>query len=345
MNYVAIIDRRGEKQVQKFSIDESQSITVGRGWNCDIVVDDKYIDPVHATIWLSSSGALRISDNGSVNGTRVNRKNIKGERELSSRARISAGDTTLQFVSADEPVLPAVKSSASQKWLQKLTSVPGFIFSMLCAGLVLLFSIYVLGREEASAEAIAEGMVSLVLLIAGWSMVAGLIGKVFRGEARFMSHWVLLCLAFCIAMVASTITEVVQFNSNSDLLNLALDSIVVTLLVAAFGYITFSLVTNLSVVKKSALTALVALFTVGYQLEPLLVEEEELWSDWVTESQPSQPPEWVFAKPTTLDAHLSASGELFESLERRLDSDWERLNLAAVPQGQAENNIRVSEIE
>ena len=48
MNLVAIVTRRGKKQIQKLVVAEDQTRTIGRSWNCDIVVDDKYVDAVYS---------------------------------------------------------------------------------------------------------------------------------------------------------------------------------------------------------------------------------------------------------------------------------------------------------
>ena len=127
---------------------------------------------------------------------------------------------------------------------------------------------------------------------------------------------------FCIAIAVAAVSEVVKFNLNSDSLNLLIDCGLYTLLMAVFSYITFTLATNLSLVKKLGVVCLVALFTVGYVLDPMFTDEQDSWSDWVTESQASQPPEWVFAKPITLDDHLDASNDIFESLEKKLGPTW-----------------------
>ena len=322
MNYVAILTRRGEKQVQKFVIEENQSITVGRDWNCDVVVDDKYVDPVHINVLLNPNGTLYVSDNSSTNGTRVNKRGITGAIPLPDNGRVSMGDTSLKIVNTDDSVAPAVKSSSSQRWLQTLTSIPGLMLTTVCVGLMGLLSIYVLGHEEATAEIVAGEFVGLALVIAGWSTLAGIIGKVFRGEPRFLSHGVLVGLMFCVAIAVAAVSEVVKFNLNSDTINVLMDCGLYSLLIAVFCYITFTLATNLSVVKKLGVVCLVVLFTVGYLLEPLLLEEQDSWSDWVTESQASQPPEWVFAKPITLDDHLNASNDIFESLEKKLGPTW-----------------------
>lgn len=63
------------------------SITIGRSWNCDIVLQDKRISGNHARVYLQNSVYL-IEDLGSSNGTLLNGRSLKNSAET-----LKDGDT------------------------------------------------------------------------------------------------------------------------------------------------------------------------------------------------------------------------------------------------------------
>ena len=67
-----------------------QVISVGRGSECDVVLDDERVSRRHATIRLLGSRAV-IEDAGSTNGTYVDGVRIEGPTELAEGATIRLG--------------------------------------------------------------------------------------------------------------------------------------------------------------------------------------------------------------------------------------------------------------
>lgn len=51
----------------------SRRFTIGRERSCDVPIADESVSRVHAEIWLTSDGALMMTDRGSANGTTVER--------------------------------------------------------------------------------------------------------------------------------------------------------------------------------------------------------------------------------------------------------------------------------
>jgi pSer/pThr/pTyr-binding forkhead associated (FHA) protein len=66
--------------------------TIGRAVAAMIRTDDKKASRVHAEIILAD-GEIAIEDKGSVNGTRVNGKEIRERRTLAHGDRIKIGET------------------------------------------------------------------------------------------------------------------------------------------------------------------------------------------------------------------------------------------------------------
>jgi hypothetical protein len=74
---------------------QSDTVTIGRLADCDIVLKDKGASRKHAQLKLRE-GAWTITDLGSTNGTRLNGQTIQ-TRELSDRDKITVGTTVIEF--------------------------------------------------------------------------------------------------------------------------------------------------------------------------------------------------------------------------------------------------------
>ena len=73
-----------------------QSISIGRGLDNDIVIQDGYVSHSHAVIELLNNLYV-IQDLGSVNRTYVNGQEISGRQYLQTGDMISIGTVTFQF--------------------------------------------------------------------------------------------------------------------------------------------------------------------------------------------------------------------------------------------------------
>ncbi len=73
-----------------------QSISIGRGQDNDIVIQDGYVSHNHAVIELMNNLYV-IQDLGSVNRTYVNGQEISGRQYLQTGDTISIGTVTFQF--------------------------------------------------------------------------------------------------------------------------------------------------------------------------------------------------------------------------------------------------------
>ncbi len=73
-----------------------QSISIGRGQDNDIVIQDGYVSHSHAVIELLNNLYV-IQDLGSVNRTYVNGQEISGRQYLQTGDTISIGTVTFQF--------------------------------------------------------------------------------------------------------------------------------------------------------------------------------------------------------------------------------------------------------
>ncbi|MCC6876197.1 MAG: FHA domain-containing protein [Sandaracinaceae bacterium] len=94
---------------REIHLPETGSAVVGRGRECEIVVDDPSVSRRHATFVCSESG-LSLLDHGSRNGTQVNGVPVLGSQALAHRDRVQIGSHVFVVLGAGEARRPSSQS-------------------------------------------------------------------------------------------------------------------------------------------------------------------------------------------------------------------------------------------
>jgi pSer/pThr/pTyr-binding forkhead associated (FHA) protein len=93
----ALVVRSGGGRVGEAFLLERERTTVGRSPDCDIFLDDVTVSRRHAVV-VQQSGRFVIEDEGSLNGTFLNRRRIESA-ELSDDDQLQIGKYRLVFLS------------------------------------------------------------------------------------------------------------------------------------------------------------------------------------------------------------------------------------------------------
>jgi len=90
--------------IKRFTIKEGDSLTIGRGQDADVIVDNTAISRQHSTIELKG-GTYYLTDNYSLNGTKVNGQKIDSSVPINKNDVIGIGKFTLkpsEFLTTEE---------------------------------------------------------------------------------------------------------------------------------------------------------------------------------------------------------------------------------------------------
>lgn len=91
LKFIEPLERGGER------IDVERAVTIGRGTDCDLSLQDTYLSSRHARI-ANDEGDLSIEDLGSTNGTYVNQELVKGRIELERGDIVQVGGILFEVV-------------------------------------------------------------------------------------------------------------------------------------------------------------------------------------------------------------------------------------------------------
>jgi pSer/pThr/pTyr-binding forkhead associated (FHA) protein len=92
-----VVRSGGGRAGETFHLDREET-TIGRSPDCDIFLDDVTVSRKHAVV-KRSDGHLTIEDQGSLNGTFLNRRRIEsGDRDLADGDELQIGKYKLTFL-------------------------------------------------------------------------------------------------------------------------------------------------------------------------------------------------------------------------------------------------------
>jgi two-component system response regulator AtoC len=89
--YVLVVEPDSSRRV---SLPQAGSVLIGRDAEAQVKIDHRSVSRRHASLWLED-GVIRVTDEGSHNGTSVNGERIDGSRLLAGGDTISVGDVVL----------------------------------------------------------------------------------------------------------------------------------------------------------------------------------------------------------------------------------------------------------
>jgi FHA domain-containing protein/zinc ribbon protein len=94
----ALVVRSGGGRSGETFHPQGERTTIGRSPDCGIFLDDVTVSRKHAVL-VERDGGFAIEDQGSLNGTFVNRSRIEGEQRLSDGDEVQIGKYRLTFLS------------------------------------------------------------------------------------------------------------------------------------------------------------------------------------------------------------------------------------------------------
>jgi len=208
---VEVLDRRGHV-VSRHRITAFPA-TVGRGYGCTVILDDRFASPEHARIDIEPDGGLAVVDLDSLNGLRR-----AGTRDRVSRVAIGAGtririgQTVLRFCFPDQPVAPAVREKGETLAVGGLVLAPahGLAIGAVAAGWVgLLAFLGSFDGERGTSGTVA--VIAMSLVIALWAGIWALLGRLLVHRPRFSLHVGLAGLAVIVSIVIEIAGSYAEF--------------------------------------------------------------------------------------------------------------------------------------
>jgi hypothetical protein len=284
--------------------------TIGRAWSCDVVLEDRHVDPVHARLVQDEQGTCILEDAGSLNGLvtaagRVPRLAVAGP------VSVQLGQTTVRLVPAASPVAPAVPLPPPARGVRALVSTPRRAAVIVLLGLFVSAAGFWAGDPDAdSPRTVVAGVLGLAAVLAAWAGVWALVGRSAVQHARFLAHFAAAWLALLVIEVVAVAGDWTGFVLNVGGLAAVVDVTTGLIVVAALLTAHFALATTMAP-RRRVITA--AAIVLGIAGAVALLEESargEMGANDVAISASVRPVPPALVRTDDLETFLSGAAAL-----------------------------------
>ena len=312
-NLIVEIASKEGTRIERIALDES-GLSIGRAWNSDIIIQDRFVDPDHLGLSLSEDQQIIITDFSTTNGSRLASKYFKG---VASPYRfgdvVAIGDTRLKIFDAHESVAATALRSSWFLLAERFSSVKALCVLTLLALVIQAAISYSSSPELLRREDLFVAGFGVLILLLVWSLLLGFIAKLLRGESNVKPLWVLGCLAIIVVNIASLVLLIVKFNLQDVSLGKSLSVVVfgavsICLLAGVLSY-----VTHLGNRSKwlASLLVMLSLYAV-VESDEYLKEPHQAWSSSTKTEQATLPPAFLLRKGVSIEDYLQQTNSLFE---------------------------------
>lgn len=166
------------------------SLQVGRALTNDVVIDDPFIAAMHLRIEIDASGAVRVTDAGSINGLfdGLGRKARRVQQlVLADDQPVKFGHTTLRLRDLRSQVEPERPEGGTQL-AGPLFSAPVAALLVVALALWSLMETWLGNFDVLKPVHLISATSSIVLGFFMWVGAWALVTRVFTGHARFAAH-------------------------------------------------------------------------------------------------------------------------------------------------------------
>lgn len=311
---------------QRFS-DEALAagVSVGRGYYCDVIVDDPHVAAEEVRISLRPSdppdqarpdgGQLWLEPVGD-GVVRLGGQQLVSARSVASGTQLKLGRSTISLFDEGHAVAP---TAPLDLLLERVTSLARPV-----SLLVVTIAVYLLILADEAAGQLAErdwldaGLSALTPLFLAvlWSSVWALVTRVLRHEARFQQHLLVAIVSVALSVLMSLMSELAQFNSQDVRTGQWLDPILLGLLLCFAFALHVRIIAGPMRWYSHAVIAGLAWAFVGYGV----LEDSNRSRDfqaWPEYSSVLLPPKAYLGSAETLPGFIEG---LSESFDRAADS-------------------------
>ena len=211
---IEIVARSG--QVRQRVPYRGGNIRVGRAYDNDVIVEDRFACPHHLVIEPGEDGLL-VRDLGSINGLWVRDGRLRVETVvLADHGEVQFGHSRLRFRSAEAPVPATWRDTThvgAARWLGRPWLPP---VALLLAFLALMLNDAASSTGSLRVGVLLTGLLYPVVGLMLWSGVWALLNRLLSQRARFGVHLSIASLGLTAVMIAGEAVPLLGFALGRD---------------------------------------------------------------------------------------------------------------------------------
>lgn len=188
-------------------VNGQSSLIVGRSVASDIVLNDDFVAPKHASISIADDGSMTLDDLGSVNGVVISGKRLKAANGVRLAANeVQLGRSRLRLRSSRQEVPP--EKTDAPKWYAR----PVFL-TLIGSIIAVAQAVYEawLGAPKDLISDLASGVGITLAVVLVWVAVWAFFSRILSGEWRWLTHAAIFLLIGGIFSIANDAADIAGF--------------------------------------------------------------------------------------------------------------------------------------
>ena len=255
------------------------SISIGRGYDNDVVLEDIHVDAEHATLHLQDEGGFLLVDNQSVNGLRDRRKrSVTNELTLNSGDEFYLGETLVRIVDTTQP-LPEAISLAEDTLLRRVINNTSLGFTLLF--LLVIMSIHqadIASIQPLKVDKAFQSSISIASILLLTAFALSFITRVIRRKWEFGFNLFLCASVAMVSEVTDFLLVIVAFNVNIVAIQWLVDALALALVVFLFSWGVCAKVFNLIQLHKRLVISGIVILVLGNSAVEHMFDPKEKYS-------------------------------------------------------------------
>lgn len=187
---VEVVDPRGSGVKARVRLD-TLPLSIGRGYENDLILDDMYVDARHARIAVNADGSVEIEDLGSINGLVTVGGTERVPRVAATPGtQVRVGRTILRFRDPAEPVPPALREPEHATPLAGRRFANPWVRAGVCTAAFAMVTLYTWlssYESDSGSTAVAVG-VGFTIIAALWCGGWAIASRVALQRFNFTGH-------------------------------------------------------------------------------------------------------------------------------------------------------------
>lgn len=283
-------------------------ISLGRGYNNDIILLDPHSCAEHAVLTLDEQQQWQLTDMDSVNGVHNQRGQRVSQQPIKqSGQEFTLGRQRLRILFSDHPVAATQPLKGTERLLELLSSPLLLIAAMLLVSLTLGYGFWLDGLGEDSQWQKQLLFIPFALLMfALWPLLLALWARFSSREPRLRPQ---LALTFSLLVLWSCwdiLDALLSFNLNNSAITPLLGYLVPGLLLLGFFWYSFSL---MSIQRRWLHISLTVVLSSIYWLYPWVQQNSMHYAPQYEHQL--LPQAWLLRQPTPAEQLLQSTDALF----------------------------------
>lgn len=320
MIWVEILSRHRDV-LSRVRIDRPE-ISVGRGYNNDVIVDDPYVAARHLRVFRDEAGQLVAEDCGSANGLFLDggKKGRFARVVVDGGQPIRIGQTLLRIRETSHAVEPERLVQAERGHLPVLLACGLGIVTLALTALKIWYT----QTAEPHLTDYLTPTLTLTGTVFAWVAVWSVLSRLFAGRARFLHHLLIAEAGTCVFLLYNEIAQYVAFALAWPLAFTAA-YIVTWLILAVVAFLHLREVGRTHLIAKALVVT--ALFVIAVAVQAVQQSEALANSGRQTTLQILRPPGLRLAPVRDENAFIGDIGKL----KTKLDEDRAKSGLSLTP--------------